>query len=352
MKKESYFHRVQELTPTRFWINNVTREQARIAIDAGAVGCTQNPSYTWKMLQSDESGYAYELMEGILRTEPDDNEVQIKLQAALVADIAKIFYPIYEATHGVHGYVSIQGDPFHEDTDSILRAAEYNRKVGGPNAMVKVPVTEEGIEAIGELIKMRIPINCTEVMSVRQAMEVAEIYDTLTKKIADPAPLYISHIAGIFDEEMKSIVEKENINISDDIVWQAGVSIAKKIYWMLKAKNYKVGLISGGARGLHHFTEMVGSDYSVTINWDGTADKLIEMNPPVVERFFQPTPEYVVDQLMEKVKQFRLYYYDNAITSADYEGLGAVIRFRESFERSWTSTKQAIEARRGLLSKK
>ena len=46
----NYFERVRELTPTKFWVNNVTRDEARIGIDAGAMGCTQNPSYTWKMV--------------------------------------------------------------------------------------------------------------------------------------------------------------------------------------------------------------------------------------------------------------------------------------------------------------
>jgi len=38
-----YFHHVQAQTMTRFWINNVTREETRLAIEAGARGCTQNP---------------------------------------------------------------------------------------------------------------------------------------------------------------------------------------------------------------------------------------------------------------------------------------------------------------------
>ena len=45
-----YFYRIQNLTPTKFWINNVTKEEAKMAIEAGALGCTQNPAYTWKML--------------------------------------------------------------------------------------------------------------------------------------------------------------------------------------------------------------------------------------------------------------------------------------------------------------
>ena len=50
--KKGYFYKVAKLTPTKMWINNVTREEAQMAIDAGALGCTQNPSYTWKMMNN------------------------------------------------------------------------------------------------------------------------------------------------------------------------------------------------------------------------------------------------------------------------------------------------------------
>ena len=89
---KGYFERVQAQTPTRFWINNVTREQAQLAIDNGAVGCTQNPSYTWKMLTHEtEKVYAEQLLEKILKTEKDDNVALVYLQRELIGGIAKIF---------------------------------------------------------------------------------------------------------------------------------------------------------------------------------------------------------------------------------------------------------------------
>lgn len=45
----SYFQRVQTETPTRFWVNNPTVKEAQLAIDAGAVSCTTNPTYVHKM---------------------------------------------------------------------------------------------------------------------------------------------------------------------------------------------------------------------------------------------------------------------------------------------------------------
>ena len=85
--KNGYFHRVQAQTATRFWINNVTRQEAKLAIEAGAVGCTQNPSFPYKMLScqdEEELTYTYGLIDPILKNQKDDNEAQIELQRAEV----------------------------------------------------------------------------------------------------------------------------------------------------------------------------------------------------------------------------------------------------------------------------
>ncbi|MDD3904213.1 MAG: hypothetical protein PHO09_11095, partial [Sphaerochaeta sp.] len=54
MSENTYFHNVKEQTPTRFWINNPTLEQAKQAIASGAIGCTTNPSYVSKLFSSEE----------------------------------------------------------------------------------------------------------------------------------------------------------------------------------------------------------------------------------------------------------------------------------------------------------
>ena len=349
MTKESYFHRVQSQTPTRFWINNVTRKEAVMAIEAGAVGCTQNPSYTWKMISNpDEKEFTYKILDNIMKRETDDNEVLVKLQRELISNIAGIFLPMYNESNGKLGYVSIQGDPFKEDLNSILRYARFNREAG-INIMAKIPVTEEGLKAIGILAAEGIPINATEVMAVKQALDVCEVYEEAIKGMKNPQPIFFSHITGIYDEYLKNVVEKNDIDISPDTLWQAGISIAKKIYRIVKEKGYHVGFIGGGARGLHHFTEMVGADCCVTINWKGTADILIEQDPPVVQRFLQPTSESVIDELLEKLEDYRRGYLINAIKPEEYEDFGPVVLFRNSFEKAWNGSLEFIKNRRKEL---
>ena len=95
----NYFKRVSQLTPTKFWINNVTREEARLAIEAGAVGCTQNPSYTWKMLTHPKEGdHARQLLKQTLKESANDNEAECILQRKLIKEIADIFLPLHQST--------------------------------------------------------------------------------------------------------------------------------------------------------------------------------------------------------------------------------------------------------------
>ena len=51
----------------------------------------------------------------------------------------------------------------------------------GSNIMAKIPVTKEGLKAIEVLVAEKIPINATEVMAVKQALDVCEIYHKLQK---------------------------------------------------------------------------------------------------------------------------------------------------------------------------
>ena len=343
---KSYFHRVHEQTATRFWINNVTREEADLALDAGAVGCTQNPSYTWKMMQREnELPHVLKLLKPILAEEPDDTQALVKLQRALVSDIAAHFMPLYEQSGHRLGYVSIQGDPFHEDADTIIRCARYNAK-GSPNIMAKVPVTEEGLKAIRVLLAEGIAINATEVMAVRQALDVCDVYNEVCSSMEKPPVVYFSHITGIFDEYLKNYVKENKVDISPDSLWQAGMAVAKKTYKMAKERAPRVGFIGGGARGLHHFTEMVGADAVVTINWVGTADKLIEQDPVVVQRFFMPVADNVLDECVEKLPDFKKGYFINDIAPSEYEEFGPVVLFRSQFESAWKNALNFIADQR------
>ncbi len=348
-----YFQRVSALTPTKFWINNPTREQTDLAIEEGATGCTNNPSYSQKMIDHIKEGtYASSLLDDAILETNSVSEAVVVFQRKLVQPIADKFYPIFECTKGRDGYVSIQGDPINEeDADVIIREAEGNLKLG-KNICCKVPATEFGLKAMEVLMSEGVAINATEIFGVSQMISVCELYERVSSRTAKKPRLYMSHITGIYDDYLRSYVEDNQVDIASDILWQAGLAIARKTYTIMKERGYSAVFVAGGARGLHHFTEMVGGEVCVTINWDGTADRLLDVDYPVVYRLFNPVPESVIKELMEKLPDFRRGYLEDGLREEEYESFGPVQLFRSSFMKSWMKVVSLAEGRRSVLKEK
>ena len=345
-----YFHRVNEKTPTVFWVNNPTGDEVDLAIQAGALGCTTNPAHLGRMVDApSEREWVLKLLDKALRQTKDDGEAEFIVQRQAVRFIQEKFLPVYERTKGEHGYVSIQGDPLREhDPEIILREGHENRKLG-PNACIKVPTTQAGLKAMEVFFEEGVPVNATEVFAIRQGLDVIELYDRVTRKTGKYPRLYLSHIAGIYDEYLGECATRNNMDISTDVLCQAGLAVARKMYRLMKERGSKAVFVGGGARGLHHFTEMVGGDVVVTINWAGTADKLLAADPPVVYRLFNPVPEKVIGELREKLPDFRRGYDHDGLDVKDYEEFGPVAHFRNSFIKSWKKVLDMARERRKAL---
>ena len=348
--KKSYFQRVSELTPTRFWINNPTQIEAEKAIAAGAVGCTCNPSFCQKMLDHPEGNeFAWRQLDEAVMESDSDSAAQVVLQRKLARSLVDKFRPWYDRNPHMDGFVSLQGDPTREhDTQVIIDEAAGNHALG-KNVCVKIPVTKSGLQAIEALVVENIPINSTEIFAVAQAVALCETYDRVSRQSGANPVIFLSHIAGIYDDYLKGYVAQHKIDIADDVLWQAGLAVARKVYAIMVERGFRPILIGGGARGTHHFTEMVGGRLVVTINWLGTADKLIADDPPVVSRLFNPVPHRVIDELMEKLPDFRRGYLADGLTIDEFADFGPVELFRGSFVKSWTRVLKLAKERRATL---
>ena len=348
--KESYFIRVAKQTPTEFWINNPSREHADLAIANGATGCTNNPSYSQKMVDHPTEGaYAMVLLDAAIRETDNDNDSIAIFQRKLVAPISEKFMPLFNRTNGRQGYVSIQGDPINEDDpDVVIREALENRKLA-PNICCKIPTTKSGLAAMEYLVGKEVPLNATEIFGISQGVELIETYIRASKKTGKSPRLFISHIVGIYDDHLNNVVARDHIEISPDVLWQAGLAVARKLYQTMEERNYPGTFIAGGARGLHHYTEMVGGKVCGTINWEGTADELIKQDPPVVYRLFNPVPQHVIDELIAKLPDFKRGYLGDGLEIDEFEHFGPVVLFRSMFTKSWKQVLDLIKERRKEL---
>ena len=339
-----YFHRVYEETPTRFWINNPTAGDLELAIAAGAVNCTTNPAYCSKLIQS-ETDYIYGLIDDVIAETQDDQEAARRVCDIVSLRLLKRFALMHEASGGTRGFVTIQGDPREdEDTDAIVNDALRHSKLA-KNFMANIPVTVAGARAMAKLIALDVPLCATDIFSLSQAVFMYETYKRAAEKSGKQPAFFLTHITGVFDQYLAEFVKQEVIDIAPEVLAQAGCAIARKQYHLLKQRGCKGTMLGCGARGIQHFTEFVGGDMHIAINWS-TAEELIEADGPVEPRIDVETPQVVLDELCEKLPDFRKAFSEDGLSPEEFEKFGPLILFHNMFLKGYEKLLDKIAIRR------
>lgn len=342
--RADYFHRLHQETPTRFWVNNPSGAETEKAIAAGAVCCTTNPAYCSKLLSSD-SAYLQDVVDQVIRENRNHDQAAVLVYQRTGRRVMQAFLPIYEQSAGKYGYVTMQDDPREDQNpNAIIRCVLENRKLG-PNYMAKIPVIKGGMDAIEGCVQENIPICATEIFSIAQAIAICERYQRASERTGNHPPFYVTHISGIFDEYLEKVARRDKIVIAPQVLAQAGCAIARKEYHLLKERGYPGTLLGGGARGTHHFTEMVGGDVHVTINWS-TAQEIMETDTPIVSRLDVDPEPSVVEELCAKFSDFRKAYLDEGLPIEEFADFGPVQLFRNAFLKGWYLLLAEVASRR------
>jgi len=331
MRGESmnYLQRVHAETKTRYWVNNPTIAECDDAVAQGAYACTTNPAYCSKLFQTDPE-YIGKVITTVLKKERNVSMAAEKVYHLIAKDLMDRFLPVNANSGGKAGFVTIQEDPRREEDHAYILEASLRAKALGPNYMAKIPVTEQGLKVIAEMVKHDIPICATEVFSLSQAVVVYELYQESVKKYGKKPPIYITHITGIMDQYFKELVAKESVKISKEALELAGTVIGLREYRLFRERGYDTTMLGGGARGLHHFTNFVGGDMHVTINWS-TALELNASLSATVPMIDRQIPDSIVDELLEKLPNFKRAYELDGMEVEEFADYGPVMLFRTQF---------------------
>ena len=86
--------------------------------------------------------------------------------------------PVFDDSHGVDGFVSIEVDPsLARDTPGTIKAAQrFHATIEQPNLYIKIPATAEGVPAIRQMISEGRSINVTLIFSLERYVEVIDAY--------------------------------------------------------------------------------------------------------------------------------------------------------------------------------
>ena len=168
-------------------------------------------------------------------------------QALTVDDIRRtsdLFRPLFDASDGRHGFVSLEVNPhLARDIDGTL--AEARRlwsAVDRPNVLIKVPGTREGLTCIQQLISEGININVTLLFGLPRYREVAEAFiaglEARRRKnqplvhVASVASFFLSRIDVLVDPLLEKIAQSggERARQARDLVGQIAVASARQAY--------------------------------------------------------------------------------------------------------------------------
>jgi transaldolase len=188
------------------WIDLLSRElvhsgQLQRLIDEDSVtGLTSNPSIFEKAI-SHSADYDEQIRRCLTETD-DPRAVFFSLAVEDVRGACDLFRPIFEASGGADGFVSLEVDPglAFATAATVDQAVDLHARVDRPNLYVKIPGTKEGLPAIEDCIARGIPINVTLIFSLARYGEVAAAYQRgLARLAADGGDLArVSSVASFF----------------------------------------------------------------------------------------------------------------------------------------------------------
>ena len=144
----------------------------------GVVGVTTNPSIFQAALADGEAYTAQ--VEDLAEAGASVEDAVFALTTDDVRAACDIFMPLYEATDGVDGRVSIEVDPrmAHDTSATVEAAALLSSAVDRPNLLVKIPATVAGLPAISQTLAAGISVNVTLIFSLDRYRAVMNAFLT------------------------------------------------------------------------------------------------------------------------------------------------------------------------------
>jgi transaldolase len=180
----------------------------RIHEDA-LMGMTSNPTIFEKALAE---GSSYDDQ---LAAAPRDLTPAELFELVATEDVraaCDIFRPVYDASSGGDGYVSIEVSPAlaNDERGSVAEARRLWATIDRPNVMVKIPGTPEGARAVRPLLSEGINVNITLLFS-REAYDtvVEQYFCALEDRVHRGEPLdRIASVASFFVSRVDSEIDR------------------------------------------------------------------------------------------------------------------------------------------------
>jgi transaldolase len=310
------------------WMDNLRRgwlTSGELAtwVARGIRGLTSNPSIFQKAISS---GSDYDdQFRSLVHDGADVTAAYWELVTADIRGALDLLRPVYDASDGVDGYVSVEVAPdlARDGAGTEAAARHLHRSIDAPNLYVKIPGTAEGIAPIRSMIAEGRSINVTLIFSLDRYAEVMEAYlagleqaEGDLGRISSVASFFISRVDTEVDRRLEEIGTEAALALRGT----AAVAQAQVAYQRFAATFRGPRWESLAARGARVQRPLWASTSTKNPAYPDTAyvDQLI--GPDTVNTM----PEETIDAFLDHGTVRRTIDADPAAAEATLAELGAV----------------------------
>ncbi len=363
--------RLQQLTEAgvSIWLDDLSRERietgnlADLVKNSFVVGVTTNPSIFQSAL-SDGERYDEQVRE-LAASGADVSAAARAITTDDVREACRVLRPVFDATDGVDGRVSIEVSPglAHDTEGTVGEAADLWRTVGEPNLFVKIPGTPEGWPAITESLANGLSINVTLIFGLDQYRHVMEAYVAGLEKAAENghdlagihsvASFFVSRVDTEIDKRLESTTSGPGTD--PGLRGKAGIANARLAYQAYEEFFSGPRWEALEARGARRQRPLWASTGVKNPDYDDTMYVVELVADDTVNTMPEKTLEAVADHGEIRGDRVRPFYDDAAAHMAalaeagiDYDDVIAVL-IKQGVEKFVTSWDELMETLRDNL---
>ena len=216
------------------WLDNITRgllssgTLASYIRDFSVTGLTSNPTIFEKAISG--ADFYDDAIRRKTAAGKSGEALFYELALEDLTQAADLLRPVYDATQGVDGWVSLEVSPLlaADTAGSVAAARQLNARADRPNLFVKIPGTPEGLPAIEEAIYGGVPINVTLLFSPEQYRASAEAYQRgIERRLAEGRDPRVASVASLFVSRWDVAA---NPQLPADLHNRLGIAVAGQTY--------------------------------------------------------------------------------------------------------------------------
>lgn len=152
-------------------------------------------------------------------------------------------------------------------------------------------------------------------------------------------------MTGRLDDYMKALVAEREVPITQEYLDCCGEALFKKVYKLYKQRGYRLKLLVANNNSHFLWSRFLGGDILMTINplwWR----RMNGARLPIHETINEEVPQYIVDELLDKLPEYRAVYFEDGLQVSEFNQYGA---FKRTMNEFFTGYASFLEYLRGFM---